>query len=57
MERLIIGVIKLAMMTMLATGGGIAAKHMIMHAQREAKGAMSMGISYGKFNRRLLNGP
>ncbi len=56
MERAVGGLIRMAFTIALATGGGVALRHLVLQAQRDAKGAMSMGISYGKFNRALLRG-
>jgi hypothetical protein len=56
MERAVGGLIRMALTIALATGGGIALRHLVARAQRDAKGAMSMGISYSQFNRRLQRG-
>lgn len=56
MERAVGGLIRMALTAALATGGGIALKRLVMQAQRDSKGAMQMGMSYGKFNRSLLEG-
>jgi hypothetical protein len=56
MERAVGGLIRMALTIALATGGGIALRHLVARAQRDAKCAMSMGISYSQFNRRLQRG-
>lgn len=56
MERAVGGLIRMALTVALVTGGGFVFKRLVMQAQRNAKGAMKMGMSYGKFNRRLIDG-
>jgi hypothetical protein len=55
MERLFNAVLKLGFYMILTAGSGYAARA-IIQAQLDAKGAMKMGISYGKFNRQLIRG-
>jgi hypothetical protein len=56
MERLFNAVLKLGFYMILTAGSGYAAHRAIIQAQLDAKGAMKMGISYGKFNRQLIRG-
>lgn len=54
MERLFDWVLHMALTALIASGGGYAARALILSAQHDAKGAMSMGMSYGHFNRQLI---
>lgn len=53
MDRAISTLIKLAIIAFFAAGAGRAA---VFGMKRDAKSAMSMGLSYGKFNRQLQRG-
>lgn len=57
MEKFLERMIRMALTSFIATGGVLTVSKVVAQMQREAKGAVKMGISYAEFNRQLVARP